>query len=421
MINNWRAAVLVFMLMILGTAFVRGTNMQASWMKNLAVIKLVPQWIIQTNNVLDPPCSISGTVSDIGNHLQDSYQLNPKDHRILTNLGRISWLAGNCDDAITQWEQSYLLTEDLGAEFELFRVANYALMPAETRLVLADMAYDQATALINEGEEGIAYQWYQRGFILVPTNTSADTLIDISNQLNDGMLWQEFIAQLPKTEAAYWWASAKLYEEREDWQAAAFAYTKGVELTAVPYEFWMQIGFTWEKASDSEKATLAYKNAIQAQPNIQVPYIQLGNIYRTQHHYQEALDWYAKAMNEASGFSDPYYFSGITYNKMREHAQARFYLEKAIEISPNHVSARVALAEVWHSENNSELAEKWILEAINTAEDAPAGLWIQLGDWRIEWQDCPGAQDAYIQAQSIDMGDLEIQQKLTTLMETCVP
>lgn len=390
------------------------------WLKNFAIIEIMSPLLTQTTNVLNPECSISGTFSNPKKLLQGSYQLNKEDTQTLTYLGRVLWLQGNCDEAITQWQQTYALTNNLGAGFELFRVGEYALLTTNTRLLIADRAYANATSLVGEGQEQTAYKWYQRAFFLVPKKSSEDALINLTS-LSDDKLWQQIIEQLPETEAAYWWATARLNEQHQDWEQAALAYTHGVKLTADPYEFWMQIAFSWEKAANPEKAILAYKSAIQEQPENQMPYIQLGNVYRTQHHYQEALDWYTKAMTEAPGFSDPFYFSGITYYVMKDYTQARFYLEEAIKISPNHVSARVALAEVWHSENNPELAEKWILEAINTAVVAPAGLWIQLGDWRREWQNCLGARDAYTQAQSADADNVVVQQKLTTLMETCEP
>jgi tetratricopeptide (TPR) repeat protein len=419
---NLRARLWLFMLIALMLVSVRGVSVQAAWLKNMAVVGLIPLWIFQSTEVLDPSCPISNTFSEIEKHLQVSYQINLDDHHILTHIGRIFWLEGNCDEAITHWKQAYTLIDDLGAEFELFRVGEYALLSAETRLSLATMANYRAAALVNEGEEQTAYQWYRRAFILVPQISSANALMNLSGYpLDNNKLWLDLIAQLSKTEAAYWWAIAKIYEQHNDWEAAAIAYTQGVELTAAPYEFWMQTGFAWEEAEDWDKAITAFESAIQLQPDIPWPYLEVGNVYRIRQQYPKALGWYNKAKNVEPRYSDPYYFSGVAYYMMKDYAQARLYLEKAIEISPNHISARVSLAEVWYSENNLELAEIWMLDAINNAAVVPAVWWTQLGDWRLEWQDCLGARDAYTQALSVDKGNLVIKQKLTMLMETCEP
>jgi len=387
MINNWKAAVLVFMLMILGTAFVRGTNMQASWMKNLAVIELVPQWIIQTNDVLDPPCSNSGTVADIGNYLQDSYQLNPKNRTVLTHLGRVFWLQGHCEEAISQWKQAYTLRGDLGAALELFRMGEYDVLSLDMRLVFANKILNYA-----ESDKSIdAHSLYSRALKLVPE----------------------------ETETIHWQMIGEIAILNNEIDAAALAFAQAATLAPDSADLWIRAGEAWEIASNWEQAETSYQNAIVAQPDSLWPRIKLGNIYQLNGQYQDALRLYFQAKDIAPDYSDPYYHLGVTYYLIQEYSQAQDYLEIAIDFVPEHASAKFQLAQVMYEQGKFKLAERWLLDAVENYPEAPEFWWIQLGDWQLEWHDCESAQKTYVYALDFGANEQLIEQKLAKISNEC--
>jgi cytochrome c-type biogenesis protein CcmH/NrfG len=107
---------------------------------------------------------------------------------------------------------------------------------------------------------------------------------------------------------------------------------------------------------------------------------------------------------------------------MGDYVQARQNLMNALKIEPTNQSGMYLLAQIYYHEGNPQLAETWLLEAINHEID-PQNLgawWMQLGDWRLEWNNCSGALEAYTNASTEGVNE-EMMQKLKKLEELCKP
>lgn len=409
----------ILMLMFLFGVFTNGSKFSAIWLKNNGVLQLISPWQAQTNLFLEPVCPSLVLNTDMIAIFQKSYRLSKADYRILTHMGRSLWMQGLCDDAISHWNQSYQLMNDFSAAFELFRVEEYDSFSSETRLLFADLALNTASDLNEKGKVQEAYQWYRRGFILVPRAVNSDALLQLYNA-SPIEFWQELLDQLPNTEPAYWWAIAKRFEQQQDWENAVNAYELGIELTSDPAEFWVQIGDVWVKDTNWNQAISAYQNALSEKYDELEIYISLGNIYRVQNQYEAAISWYEKAKLVSSHASDPYYYLGLTYYLSQDFTQASENLMTAISLSPNHASARYYLAQTWYRQNKLDLAESWLIDAINHHPiNTPVDWWIQLGDWQLEQMECNKAQNTYLYIQEL-AGFEEISAlRLNNLAEIC--
>ncbi len=366
---------------------VRGTGGYAAWLKNLAVLELTQPWFFHIGQQLDPPCTVFGGLPKAEDRLSASYRLHPENSRVLTHLGRILWLEGRCDLAISQWEQAYALTDSQDAAFELFRVNQNSPLSLPVRQTLAQRTYNQAQILESSG----SLLLYSRVLDLLPE----------------------------ETEPMHWQAMGELAMLNNEWVSAALAFTRGANLTPDSMNLWLEAGNAWEKGTDWEQASKAYESALNAQPDSVWPLLKLGGIYRLKGDYQNALHLYSQAKDMAPEATDPYFHLGVTYYLMQDYDQAQYYLEKVLALLPEHASAKFHLAQVMYKQGDFDQAKNWLLAALDNYPDAPVAWWVLLGDWQLEWNDCEAAKETYLHARDLGEDAQVIETKLTAIANEC--
>jgi tetratricopeptide (TPR) repeat protein len=399
------------------------TSLRAAWLRNLAVLELPAPWLAQRAEFFDPPChDANGTFSGTKRYLELALAQEPANTRTLTQLGRVRWLEGDCENAVAAWKQA-TLGHNPAAAFELFRIGAYDALSSDLRLVLADYAYQRAVDSTRNPEDPTTIQWFRRAFELVPQHRSAEALArwyEKTGNASDVVgLWQKMTDRLPNTNAEYWWAEGRKQALNNNWESAAQAYEKGSSLASDPYEYWIEAGSAWEKIEKWEQAIAVYDRARQSQPTLVASYLGLGNVHRLQKQYPEALKWYAHTQQVYPEYAHPYYYLGLTYYLMGDYTQAERELRTALGLNPDHISAMYFLAQILHDAGNLPLAESWLVDAINHLPVSPPSWWEQLGDWRLEQRHCPEADAAYLRAQASGSAEQTIQQKLKTLSEVC--
>jgi tetratricopeptide (TPR) repeat protein len=275
----------------------------------------------------------------------------------------------------------------LGAAFELFRVGQYKALTLDVRLILADVIYHQT-----ENQESIdVYTLYSSALNLVPE----------------------------KTEPLHWQMIGEIALLNNEGREAALAFTRAAILATDSAELWIRAGEIWESVSNWDQAEDAYQKAIKAQPDMMWPRIKLGNIYQFKGQYQDALRLYFQAMDIAPDYSDPYYHLGLTYYLMQEYVQAQHYLEITIGLVPEHASGKFQLAQVMYAQGDLDIAENWLMDAVNNYPEAPLAWWIQLGDWQLEQGDCKSAQATYTHARALGENGQLVEQKLVSASNVC--
>ena len=420
----WRWALIIIVILAIA---MRVLPWQAAWLGNLAILELQRPWLARSTKTFDSACSATTTLPAARSNLERSLTLIPTNSRRLTYLGRVAWLEGRCDEAIRLWQHAEQ-DQNEAAAFELFWRGQYEALPQAIRLRLADFAYQRGIEASKALETTAAWEWYQRAFDLVPQRRSAEKLVSVlehtGNFSQTISLWRNMAEAIPATTADHWWAIAELHQINQEWKAAALAYTQGAELTNEPFEFWLEAGRAWERIEEFERARTAYERARQALPEAPQSYIALGNIYRGQQNYEEAAKWFEKAKQIEPKDFNSYYFLGITYFQMQHYAEARQNLNAALNLNPDHDGSLYYLALIAYTERDIQSAETLLVRAIDSIRRVaePPGDWlIQLGDWRLEQQNCAGAREAYLEARQIAAVQTAAQEKLNQLTDHCQP
>ncbi len=410
------------LLPILVLLLLRVQPLYATALKNLAVLELQPLWLEQIAQVFDPPCGTGGTFPRLTQQIQPSIELG--DARALTHLARVQWLEGRCAEAIETWKRAWTTTGDPAAAFELVRVGEYATLSPDVRRSIAEGFYQHSNAIAKAQSDQAALVWLRRSFELMPHHKSAGALANLyrksENTTAIAQLWREMANALPDTNAEHWWAVAELYRLEGQWEAAARAYTRGAELASEPYEFWMGAGLAWRLARQWDAAIAAYQRAYKENPAAWTC-ISIGIVYQARGDHANALRWYEEARAKSPQDPEAYYRIGETYYSTKDYALARQYFNEALQRDPDHFLSMYYLAKIYYNQSNRALAEKWMLDALARIpwRDTEAAWWMELGDWRLGWHDCNGAQEAYANARGAGAREQMIQTKLQRLIQSC--
>jgi tetratricopeptide (TPR) repeat protein len=422
--RRWR---LVLLPMILALALLtKSLGFGAVWLRNLAAVGLVSAWDLQRARGFEQVCQPAGRFPDIEGYLRAFLARMPTNSRVRTHLARIQWLQGDCEDAVQTWKES-AAAHDLPAAFELFRIGDYDALPAGVRVQLADYAYARATDPRRNVDPQTMAAWLKRAFELVPQHRSATLLARMFRNAGDtpslARLWQTMAERLPTTHADHWWAVAESASLDQQWAAAALAFTQGARLAVDPYDFVLRAGAAWVQVQAWPQAVAAYDQARQAHPDYVWPYLGLGSVYQGQKLYQEALSWYSQAKDLAPTDPAPDYYLGLTYYSMGSLTQARQSFEASLKSDPAYQVSMYGLAQIAHDEGNAELADQWMMEALDHAlrSEWLSDWWLKLGDWRLEWHKCAQSREAYARARAAGASESVIEQKLAAFSDVCAP
>lgn len=415
-----------FLLIIVLALLVLTVPLWDLWLSNQAALKLEQIWIAEPHwliNSSQQKPSLSTTACQFFNGKLFGVSNNVRD---LLHFGWVLWLYDSPGEA-PKCGRSFEAKSDLMTTVELVKTGEYDHLASDVRAALADWAYAKgvSTAQTDEYTE----YWLDLSFNLSSQVESAQALVDIYRKRGDEArvsgIWKKMVESNPDDVAEHWWALAELETIEGDWKAAARAYSQGANLAIDPYKYWLLAGYAWEQAGNWSAAAVSYENAHQARPNAMMPYLNLGHVYRAQEQYREALIWYAKAENLSRQSYAPYYFQGLTYYLMGDYVQAKYYLSSALERKPDLSLGMYYLAQAAYHEESVEDAELWLSQAIEYQQNSSASFWwwLQLGDLRIELDDCSGASEAYSNAYDVGHADKEklIRERSDMLSVICGP
>ena len=106
-----------------------------------------------------------------------------------------------------------------------------------------------------------------------------------------------------------------------------------------------------------EKAAIACQKAIEIVPNLAEAYKLWGNALQRMGKTAEAMDCYTKALEIQPDLAEVYARIGSLYAQQKQWQQAIDYYQKAIIIRPNFAQAYRSLAKIWYLVGESEKAE----------------------------------------------------------------
>jgi tetratricopeptide (TPR) repeat protein len=339
------------------------------------------------------------------------------------NRARLAWLAGNCDQARTNFRIIFDKSPgDPRAALWLFWLSNSSnsleslLIQPE---VLANIAWDKGLQAEKAGYFDSALDWYELSYWNVPNSDLSYRLLGLYLRLQKTGQAQEFLARIIQKSSVekseYWWAVGKITSLKEDWLQAAQAYGKGAEVVDDPFDFLLEQAVAYERLGDRQAEELAYQRAAKARPNDFYPYIGLGQIKRRENNLTGALEFYDQAEQIAPTHYLPKFVIGELYFENNKLVEAQDYLLRSIELEPQNAYAYYYLALIKYrfiQITNS-------IEYLNRAIEISSGVhpdWDELlGDWRLEVGDNVGALEAYDLALGQSPGDLDLREKIEKL------
>jgi len=130
-----------------------------------------------------------------------------------------------------------------------------------------------------------------------------------------------------------------------DFEAAVELYQRSIEAfpTAEAHTF---LGWTYSFQGDLDAAIAECKKAIAVDPDFGNPYNDIGAYLVEMGRHDEAISWLERATRapryEAPHF--PHFNLGRVYLAKEMYSRALHEFERALEIRPDHVSAREAVA-----------------------------------------------------------------------------
>ena len=86
---------------------------------------------------------------------------------------------------------------------------------------------------------------------------------------------------------------------------------------------------------DHERAIVSLEKAIEVDPAYGPAQAHLGMVYYTRRYYEKAIEYLEQAIANGATSEEYYYTLGLSYVYLDRCAEARPWLEKALELNPN--------------------------------------------------------------------------------------
>ena len=134
--------------------------------------------------------------------------------------------------------------------------------------------------------------------------------------------------------------------------------------------------------------------------------------------YEGALGWYSQAQ-ALDPQINPFYLVGNRCWQQEQPAEARAWLEKALQLEPEHLQANYLMAQSLYRLGEKVQAMAFLDQAVSLPSGQPDWRWVvQLGDWRLELGDRQGALTAYRRALELRPGETTIEERIDKLAES---
>ncbi len=130
------------------------------------------------------------------------------------------------------------------------------------------------------------------------------------------------------------------------------------------------------------------------------------------------MGWYLQAQ-ALDPRTNPFYLLGNRYWQQGQPAEARSWLEKALQLDPGHLQANYLMAQALDRLGEKAQAVSFLERAVSLPPGQPDWQWVvQLGDWRLELGDRQGALAAYRRALELHPGETTIEERIGKLAES---
>ena len=144
----------------------------------------------------------------------------------------------------------------------------------------------------------------------------------------------EAIAKTDDWSKVYDWAET--FKKQEQWQPAAQAFQRAIELNADFFWSWHNLGDVLSKLQQWQPAAQAYNNAVKLDPSFFWSWHNLGDVLTKLQQWQPAAQAYSNAVKLDSSFFWSWHNSGDVLTKLQQWDLAIANYLQAIYLQPEH-------------------------------------------------------------------------------------
>ncbi|SCX95673.1 tetratricopeptide repeat protein [Desulfoluna spongiiphila] len=162
---------------------------------------------------------------------------------------------------------------------------------------------------------------------------------------------------------------ARYYEKRDDVEKAEAMYLKALALKPDDGNAEVTVARFYANRGDLEKAGEMIARTLEASPGF-LPALSLrGELELRQGRFGDALETFTVATKEDTTNANLFYLKGVSGMGLGKNDLARKDVLKALELKPNHLKARVALAELYLRDREFQLAKESLEKVLAVSPD----------------------------------------------------
>ncbi len=155
-------------------------------------------------------------------------------------------------------------------------------------------------------------------------------------------------------------------------------YRQAIELDALCYDYYYQLGQILQQQDLLVQAILYYERAIAIDGDLSWAYHSLGEVCTQQKKIELAIDYYRQAIKLNPEFSWSHYNLGRLLHQGNRFEEAIVYYENTIKYNPEYSWSYYHLAEIYNRQNRLNLAESNYRQAIEFDPNFP-NVYCRLG------------------------------------------
>ncbi len=206
--------------------------------------------------------------------------------------------------------------------------------------------------------------------------------------------------------------SGVTFLESGNTNGAILAFKEAIEKDQGYYEARYQLARAYILQEKFMLAQRELEKVLRLNPSFHDAYVSIAKIYVSSGKMDDAIKEINLYWNKSSDKNpEAYEIGAVAYAFKKDFAKAEDLLNKAIEISPKRVSAKITLANVYRANGKTSEAEKIIKEALELDSRNKAALYVQ-ASLKIEQNKVDDAIDIYEKIAHIDPGDITAKYQL---------
>lgn len=166
----------------------------------------------------------------------------------------------------------------------------------------------------------------------------------------------EELLQNPDITQEYYNSLGNAYRRASQWDDAAIAYRKAIELDSNYALAHVNLGILLTAMQKEDDAIIHLKTALTLNPHLTPALNQLGDIYLRRDCYSDALDVFLKCLDKMPENTELNYRLGVVYFKLRDFDRAKMQFEKVLILDYKHPDINQLLANTFLEMGDHEKA-----------------------------------------------------------------